>query len=42
MAAARVGRFPRAVATTPGDAALLVANYGSQSVQAIPGAALAP
>ena len=42
VAAARVGRFPRAVATTPGDAALLVANYGSRSVQAIPGTALAP
>jgi hypothetical protein len=39
VAAMRVGRFPRAVATTP-DGDLLVANHGSRSVQAIPRAAL--
>ena len=39
VAAMRVGRFPRAVATTP-DGDLLVANDGSRSVQAIPRAAL--
>ena len=39
VAALRAGRFPRAVATTP-DEDVLVANYGSRSVQAIPRAAL--
>ena len=40
--AARVGRFPRAVATAPGGAALLVANFGSRTVQEIPDATPAP
>ena len=39
VAAMRVGRFPRALATTPGDG-LHVASYGSRSVQVIPRAAL--
>jgi hypothetical protein len=41
VAVLRAGRFPRALALTPGGSQLLVANFASRSIQAIPGSALA-
>jgi DNA-binding beta-propeller fold protein YncE len=37
-----VGRFPRALAILPGAARVLVANYGSRSIQTLPMSALGP
>jgi hypothetical protein len=36
VAAVRLGRFPRALAVTPDASQLLVANFGSRSIQSIP------